>query len=450
PPGPPVKPIVGSILQVSPQGAWYKFSEYQKVYGDLLFFRGLGSHVLVLNSMKAINDLLDKRSSVYSNRPTFTVVGELMGLGQSMPLLPYGEEWRAHRRLAHSALSPTAVRRYHGIQEDMAALLCMRLLREPEAFFSHVRLIAGNIILSVVYGLPVETSEDEYIAHAERTMQVIGKATVPGAYLCDLMPFLKHLPSWVPFQREASTGREMIERLVTKPFEHVKRAMVSGSAPPSVTQDLLSTNIDDMHDVEQRIKWTTGAMYGAEAQTYSTVLVFIMAMALHPEKQQRAQQEIDRVIGIERFPRISDRAHLPYVNAVIKETMRWHPVLPLTGIARMSAQDDLYDGYSIPEGTVVIPNIWGIANDCPRATEFDPERFLNEGAPVDPSSWAFGFGKRLCPGKFLGENSVFILITALLAIFDITPNSSEDLQPDFTLDLVSYPRPFKCRIQPRS
>lgn len=88
----------------------------------------------------------------------------------------------------------------------------------------------------------------------------------------------------------------------------------------------------------------------------------------------------------------------------------------LAGIARMSAQDDLYDGYSIPEGTVVIPNIWsipsfysamcksdsacarGIANDCPRATEFDPERFLNEGAPVDPSSWAFGFGKR-CPSS---------------------------------------------------
>lgn len=55
---------------------------YYYLLGDLLFFRGLGSHVLVLNSMKAINDLLDKRSSVYSNRPTFTVVGELMGLGQ--------------------------------------------------------------------------------------------------------------------------------------------------------------------------------------------------------------------------------------------------------------------------------------------------------------------------------------------------------------------------------
>ncbi|EED79605.1 predicted protein, partial [Postia placenta Mad-698-R] len=425
PPGPPARFIIGNILQVSPLGAWFKFCQYKEQYGDLLFFHGLGNHVLVLNSMKAINDLLDKRSGIYSNRPTFTVVSELMGLSQSMPLLPYGEEWRAHRRLAHTALSPAAVKRYHGVQEDLAALLCQRLLQSPEDFFNHVRLIAGNVILSVVYGLPVETAEDEYIAHAERTMQVISEATVPGAYLCDLMPFLKHLPSWVPFQREASTGREMIERLVSKPYEHVKREMDAGRAPPSMTQDLLSVRINDMQDIEQRIKWTAGAMYGGMSRgrldTYSTVLVFIMAMALHPDKQRRAQQELDSVVGTGRFPSISDRAHLPYVNAVIKETMRWHPVLPLTGIARMSAQDDLYNGYYIPKGTIVIPNVWAVALDCPQGTEFIPERFLGDDAPIDPATWAFGFAKRICPGKYLGENSVFILITTLLAMFDIMP-----------------------------
>lgn len=75
----------------------------------------------------------------------------------------------------------------------------------------------------------------------------------------------------------------------------------------------------------------------------------MMAMALYPEKQRRAQVEIDEIVGHERLPLISDLPNLPYVNAIIKETMRWHPVLPL-GIARQTAQDSVYEGYFIPKG----------------------------------------------------------------------------------------------------
>ena len=68
----------------------------------------------------------------------------------------------------------------------------------------------------------------------------------------------------------------------------------------------------------------------ALVQTYSTVLTCIMAMALHPDKLHKAQAELDEVVGTERMPTISDKASLPYVNALIKETMRWHPALPLS------------------------------------------------------------------------------------------------------------------------
>ena len=71
-------------------------------------------------------------------------------------------------------------------------------------------------------------------------------------------------------------------------------------------------------------------VYPTNLQTYSTVLTFIMAMALYPEKQREAQAELDEVVGTERMPKISDKVSLPYVNALIKETMRWHPALPLS------------------------------------------------------------------------------------------------------------------------
>ena len=66
------------------------------------------------------------------------------------------------------------------------------------------------------------------------------------------------------------------------------------------------------------------------AQTYSNVLAFIMAMALYPGKQRKAQTDSDEVVGTERMPKISDKASLPYVNVLIKETIRWHPALPLS------------------------------------------------------------------------------------------------------------------------
>ncbi|KAL5536470.1 hypothetical protein ACEPAF_292 [Sanghuangporus sanghuang] len=469
PPGPAKFPFVGSILKVPPCGAWLTFSKYRDIYGDLLHFQGLGNNVLVLNSLEAINDLLDKRGNNYSHRPIFTVAGELMGLGQSMPLLPYGEEWRSHRKLAHIALSPSSVKVYHRIQENLAIMLCNDLLRTPNDFFSLVRLTAGRIIVSVTYGLPVGSSEDKYITHAEKTMDVIGKATVPGAFLCDLLPILKHLPKWVSFQQKALEGKAMIEQLVTMPFEHVKAEMSSGGALPSLTCGLLEMEHESISDFEHKVKWTAGAIdsWGrngnaiqlgmnfvseTDLQTYATVLTFMMAMALYPSKQEQAQKEIDNAIGMDRLPTMDDAQDLPYVRSVIKETMRWHPVLPLS-IARRTDADDVYNGFFIQKGTIVVPNVYAIASAPsekydPR--DFIPERFLDpEEVVADPSTWAFGFGRRICPGRYLAENSVFIIISSLLATFSISSPEDTTLSPEFGQNLVSYPEPFQVNITPR-
>ncbi|OBZ74343.1 O-methylsterigmatocystin oxidoreductase [Grifola frondosa] len=343
PPGPPAKPIIGNILTLPRSGAWLLLTKYKDTFGDLVFLHGLGNQVLVLNSMKAINDLVDKRANVYSHRPVFTVVGELMGLGQSMPLLPYGKEWREHRKLAHVALSPAAVKKYHGVQEDIAALMNRDFLDRPEDFFSHVRLTMGRLILSVTYGLSVDTADSQYITHAEETMHIIEDGVVPGAFLCDFIPMMKWLPSWVPFQREQ----------------------------PGKGYDRASSN---------------------------------------------------RELG---------------------------GILSYPG----SAEDDTYEGYFIPKGTIVIPNSWAISlepNDKYDPKSFIPERFLDQTqSTIDPASYAFGYGRRICPGKAMAENSVFVLITGILAAFDISPPEG-GLTPRFGPSLVSYPEPFECRIRPRS
>ncbi|KAG6914297.1 hypothetical protein DXG01_001215 [Tephrocybe rancida] len=230
---------------------------------------------------------------------------------------------------------------------------------------------------------------------------------------------LTHSPSWVPFKREAARGERMIQHLITMPFEHAKRSMAEGTATPSLAKDLLLQGVDEADPSE--------------------------SMALNPDKQRLAQSEIDWVSGGDRLPVISDRESLPYVNALIKETL-WHPTLPL-GVARRTAKDDVYRSYFIPKDTIVVPNSWAVAfepNEKYDPTAFIPERFLDpDCTTVDTSLWAFGYRRRTCPGKVLAENSLAVLLPTILAAFDISPPVGAKLEPKFGLDVNS------CQIVPR-
>ena len=87
---------------------------------------------------------------------------------------------------------------------------------------------------------------------------------------------------------------------------------------------------------------------------------FFLAMTLFPEVQRKAQEEIDRVIGTDRLPTFEDREDLPYVDAVVKEVLRWHPVAPM-GVPHVSTEDDIYEGHFIPAGAIIMPNIWFVS-----------------------------------------------------------------------------------------
>ncbi|TFK58798.1 cytochrome P450, partial [Pluteus cervinus] len=122
--------------------------------------------------------------------------------------------------------------------------------------------------------------------------------------------------------------------------------------------------------------WLAGIIFGAGSDsTAGTLGWFMLLMVLHPEVQAKAHEEIDRVIGRHRLPNFGDRDSLPYVNAIVKEVLRWHPVSPL-GLPHRLTQDDWYNGYFLPKGTIVVSNIYGINRDpdmFPNPDKFDPE-----------------------------------------------------------------------------
>lgn len=87
---------------------------------------------------------------------------------------------------------------------------------------------------------------------------------------------------------------------------------------------------------------------------------FFLAMTLFPDVQRKAQEEIDRVVGSGRLPGFQDRENLPYIDAIVKEVLRWHPVAPMS-LAHVTTEDDICEGYLIPKGALLLPNIWFVS-----------------------------------------------------------------------------------------
>ncbi|EDR10167.1 uncharacterized protein LACBIDRAFT_248655 [Laccaria bicolor S238N-H82] len=462
PPGPKGLPILGAMLEMPSLGdkPWLAYDKLFKKYGDMVYFEVLGQPFLVLGSLKRTNDILDKKSSNYSDR---------MGWGYDIPNMPYGTMWRRHRRAFHEHFHTNAVHKYLPTQaKESQALLC-RLLTTPQNFMHHIRHTFASSIMSVSYGLPVLEFDDPYIALAEETVRGAAEAGIPGTFLVDLLPVLKYVPSWFPgagFKRKAAHYAAINAEVVDRPFKSIQKKMAEGTAIPCVLTSLLEEfpGNEELSRAEKELvsRNTAAVAYIAGADTtVSTTQSFFLAMAMYPEVLRNAQAEIDAVVGIHRLPDFNDRPYLPYVNALIKETMRWQLVLPL-GVPHMATEDDEYDGYFIPKGTIVIGAAWSILHDpevFEAPEEFKPERYLKDGqidpSVRDPVVAAFGFGRRMCPGRYLSDNSLYSIVSSVLAVYNINAPVDESGQPkqleaNYTSGLLSYPLPFNCTIEPRS
>lgn len=173
------------------------------------------------------------------------------------------------------------------------------------------------------------------------------------------------------------------------------------------------------------------------AETSSAALAWwMLAMVTYPDVQKRAQAELDAVVGRTRIPTFSDFQHLPYIRAMVKEMLRWRPVDPV-GLPHLAAEDDWYDGMFIPKGTIIMANVWHLNRDPEiygaDAAHFNPARFLDENGEVAPcppetkeeGHVTYGFGRRICPGKHVANNSLFIDIAMTLWACNIEPGKDE-------------------------
>ncbi|KAI9566799.1 cytochrome P450 [Boletus coccyginus] len=452
PPGPKGLPFLGSALEINKNEPWVTFGEWKKTYGEIVSCTLLGQTYIVINSERAAKALLEQRSNIYSDRQVIQT-STLFGMDFNTGHRSYGDTWSAHRKMFHRGFDKAIIHKYHDSVTQRARALLENLLQSPEKFENHLKMFAVSIIMSVTYGYDVAPKDDPFVAPIEEVEQIVVVMTPERAALLDLFPQLLNFPAWFPgagLKRLAKRCRELSPQIRDAPFQFVKECLAKDVENESVVAQLLqaeAAEAQDRESYEQNIKdFATSSLLAGASTTQTTLTTLILAMILYPEVQEHAQAIIDRVVGRDRLPTTNDRGNLQYIDALLRETMRWGSLVPMA-IPHVVTKDDIFEWCLIPKGSVIIPNLWGMARDeerFPDPTVLKPERHLDGDGnllPDDISGLYFGYGHRICPGRYLADASIWLAAVNILFMFSfrraIGPAGYEiDIFPKFTGGVV--------------
>nr|ANC28040.1 cytochrome P450 [Polyporus umbellatus] len=456
PPGPRPLPILGNVLDFPKKHLGREFRELSRKHGEIVHLDVLGRSVILLGTYEAACEFFEKRSSNNSDRPQ-SVMMKLTNLDWIFVFKDCTPEWRRHRRAIHNQFLPSMVTGFHHIMFRVTHNLLRDLLKSPRDFSSHIQFSFASSVLRIVYGTDLVQGDRRYYQLAQRLAIIAEDISTPGRHAVEAFQSLQALPSWFPgaaFKKVAAAWKQELISIRDQLYDSARDEMDRHG----VKESLITRLIDGGED-EKMIREVTAAVYAAGSDTtVASVHAFFLAMALHPDVQKRAQEELDATIGIDRLPQVSDQESLPYVSALVKEVLRWHVVAPI-GVPHRSTEDDEVNGFIIPGGSIVMANIWAMSRDTESYQDperFHPERFLRNGQlncdVRDPASYVFGFGRRLCPGRHFAEAKLFITCASILHTFNISPPLDMEGRPT-KLDVwmgndmaVSHLDSFDCRI----
>ncbi|KAI0256928.1 cytochrome P450 [Lactifluus subvellereus] len=447
PPGPRGLPILGNALELQDK-AWLFGKGCKRKFEHIMYLNALGQPILVFNSLKPAYD---------------------SSTGVQTVSMPYGDLWRRTRRAAHEGLSKVAVRDYHPILHKEAILLASAILETPNAVEKHFQRFAASAVMSILYDYPtLENEHDKTLTEIHAFIDRMSVAAAPGAHLVELFPWMMLIPE--RFARWKREGRQHFMRhtsMFNALLNTVRSDISNGSERPSMSATLIRDS-DRNGLSDEEMAWLIGTLYSAGAETTSTTLAWwALAMIAHPEFQKRAQAELDEVVGRSRPPTFSDAPSLPYIQALIKEVLRWRPSVPL-GVPHSTTEDDWYEGMFIPKGTMCLVNLWQCNHDPAfygdDAANFNPERFLDAQGRIVPGPAetreeghsTYGFGRRTCVGKHVANDSLFLTMATVLwagNLERVRDQSGEEVPLDtetfVDTGMFFRPRPYGCRITPR-
>ncbi|XP_075938366.1 cytochrome P450 2D15-like isoform X2 [Anarhichas minor] len=461
PPGPRPIPIFGNVLQLNLENPIADLERLAKRYGNVysLFFGPRPA--VVINGLQALKEALVNKATDFSGRPQDLMVNHAVQVKAHAPgviLADYNSAWKEQRRFGLMTLRNFGLGKQSmeqsilGETHRIIKLLEQCKTMNPQMMFHNA---ASNIICQVLFARQFDY-EDEFMKFFVGVFQETSKI-INGRWgmIYDSVPMVRNLP--LPFQKAFKMFKVCLEARLEVLAENKKTRV------PGKPRHFIDSYLDELDMVgddgssfseDQLCAYILDLHFAGTDTTANTLLTAFLYLMNHPQIQERCQQEIDDVLGGKDEASYEDRHQMPYVQAVIHEIQRMADTVPLS-VFHCTTKDTELMGYSIPRGTMIIPNLSSVLNEegqwkSPR--EFNPENFLNEQMEfVKPEAFMpFSAGSRMCLGEALARMELFLIVVTLLRRFKfVWPEDAGE--PDYTLvfGTTQSPKPYCMNVQVR-
>ncbi|KAK1285625.1 Cytochrome P450 71B34 [Acorus calamus] len=433
PPTPPGLPIIGHLHKLGrlPHRA---LRDIARKHGPVVLLHLGLSPTVIVSSPEAASQVLRTHDAAFAGRPP-SLAWEFIFYG--IRDNSFGPHWRNIKKLCTmKLLSAHKIDSLSWLRKEELTLLVRSIKdsagrREPVDVGSALALLSTDMICRMIFGRKFEEGSVLKVAVREVT------ATVGAINFGDFFPFLW----WLDVQGLRHRMKE-VSRTLDEFFERVieERHLRSTTQQQEDFLDvLLMTLAEGKADIPLDLvsmKAILLDMLIGGIDTGAVIIEWILSELMKkPQLMRKLQEEIERVVGLDRMVEESDFAKLKYLDMVVKEGFRIHPAAPLM-VPHLAEEDCVVMGYDIPKNTRVIVNAWAIGRDPGSWTdpeEFIPERFTDLNVDIDGTDFRvipFGSGRRRCPGVHLGTAVVRLVMAQLVHCFDWElPNgmSPEDL-----------------------
>ncbi|PHT80844.1 Cytochrome [Capsicum annuum] len=443
-PGPKGLPIIGNLHMIG-KNVHQDLHKIAKRYGPIMSMRFGVVPIIVASSPHAAEQFLKNHDLVFASRPDNKAAQFIAYNQRNITFGKYGPYWRNIRKLCTLELLSTlkinsfqAMRKQevtnfvtfinqaasNGVEVDVSAKLAS---------------LNANMACLMVFGKKYVDDEFDERGFKDVIQETLILAATPN--IGEFIPFLD------VFDLQGLTRRmKKLAKIFDDFFERVIDEHVHDSKEEKQTKDIVDTMMNIMQSGKaefefdrRNVKAIMLDLLIASMDTSSTAIDWIFSELIrHPKVMKKLQNELNEVVGMNRMVEESDLEKLVYLDMVIKEGFRIHPIAPLL-VPHESIEDCTIDGFDIPKGTRILVNTWAIGRDpeiWPEPEKFMPERFVGSNIDLrgrDFQLLPFGSGRRSCLGLQLGLTIVRLVLAQLVHCFDWElPNDMKPNDLDMT------------------
>lgn len=430
PPGPSPLPIIGNLLKLGNK-PHHSLANLSNIHGPIMTLKLGQVTTIVISSADIAKEILQTHDTLLSNRTVPDALSVLNHDQYSLSFMRVSPRWRDLRKICNNQLfanktldSSQALRR-RKLQDLLDDIKKCSEIEEAVDIGRVAFMTTINLLSNTFFSADFVHSAEEAGEYKEIVVSILKEVGAPN--LSDFFPMLKVFDLQGIRRRSVVSVKKVLSIFRRFVGERLKMREGTGSiGNDDVLDALLNISLDDgkIEMDKDEIEHLLLNIFVAGTDTTTYTLEWAMAELMHnPEIMSKVQKELEQVVGKGIPIQETDIAKLPYMQAVIKETFRLHPPVPLL-LPRKAEIDVEIGEYIIPKDAQVLVNAWVIGRDPNKwdnANVFVPERFLDSEIDVKGHHFElipFGSGRRICPGLPLAIRMLPMMLGSLINCFD--------------------------------